>query len=202
MLKYSVSFRGITIAAFTHVVYTWTLQEHFLYVWMRTGIFRDICKANFPPQHPVTFQGKCPYGCAGIKAVTLQGQACLMKGGFTCCNWTNHKTPLAKRATVTCLRWADHKQRSSSSSVVFLKMEMSPAMWTSMALAHLLHLWSFMAIGIHECCITGICWTVACLIYSGITVACVQRCKGSWMKLHVWIVKMLERLSSNLPGSL
>lgn len=34
-----------------------------------------------------------------------------------------------------------------------------------------------MVVGIQRCCITATCWTVLCLIYSGITISCVKWCK-------------------------
>ena len=39
----------------------------------------------------------------------------------------------------------------------------------------LLLLLNFMAVGNHKCCITTICWTVSCPIYSGTAMACLKR---------------------------
>lgn len=47
---------------------------------------------------------------------------------------------------------------------------------------------SFMKVGNQKCCITAICWTAPCPIYSGIAIACVKRCKTEmFLNLAAWV---------------
>lgn len=62
--------------------------------------------------------------------------------------------------------------KNISSAALFLKM--SSAMYTVHPAVPRLLLLSYTVVGNHECCITAICWTVPCSIYSGIAMACLK----------------------------